>query len=188
MVLLKNWNWLATPPGPTFPTLFEQWCGSLTSYKNLISESASSRSKGRHSPNWANQAVAFASKSFSFCLFTGYDVDPRTHGSSSGYHSDEASPTTQKNEPSPIHDFRMPGMLEGQESPILSRKPVQPSDVIITVYKKFNFSERCQQAKKSSLNLDFITKWNILWFFACCKKSPVRICCSSSITVFKLIS
>ena len=27
----------------------------------------------------------------------------------------------------------MPGMLEGQESPILSRKPVQPSDVIITV-------------------------------------------------------
>ena len=96
------------------------------------------------SDHWANQAKA-ASVVIFYCFFSGYDVDPRTHGSSSGYHSDEASPTAQKNEPSSIHDFRMPGMLEDQESPILSRKPVQPSDVIITV--NTNFSERCQQEK-----------------------------------------
>ena len=35
-----------------------------------------------------------------------------------------------------MQDFRMPGMLEGQESPMLSRKPVEPSDVIITVRNK----------------------------------------------------
>lgn len=80
----------------------------------------------------------------------GYDVDPRTHGSSSGYHSDEASPTTQKNEPSPIHDFRMPGMLEGQESPILSRKPVQPSDVIITTRTELDKRGVLQTARNLS--------------------------------------
>jgi len=67
----------------------------------------------------------------------GYDYDPRPHGSSSGYHSDDASPT-RKNEAAPIQDFRMPGMLDGRESPTLSRKPVQPSDVIITTRTELN--------------------------------------------------
>ena len=32
-----------------------------------------------------------------------------------------------------MRDFRVPGMLDGHESPSLPRKPVQPSDIIITV-------------------------------------------------------
>lgn len=64
-----------------------------------------------------------------FCV-SGYDIDPRLHGNSSGYYSDEASPT-RKSETSPAQEFRMPGMLDGQENQ--SRKPVQPSDVVIMV-------------------------------------------------------
>ena len=64
------------------------------------------------------------------CCVSGYDIDPRPHGNSSGYHSDDASPT-RKSETSPTQDFRMPGMLDGQENQ--SRKLVQPSDVIIMV-------------------------------------------------------
>ena len=66
-------------------------------------------------------------------LFMSYppDVDVRPHGSSSGYYSDEYSPT-RKTEP-PHQDFGVPGMLHDQDSPKLSRKAVQPSDVIIMV-------------------------------------------------------
>ena len=31
---------LVTPPGSTFPTLFEEWYGSFLSHKNQINESA----------------------------------------------------------------------------------------------------------------------------------------------------
>ena len=68
-----------------------------------------------------------------FIDVSGYDIEPRPHGSSSGYHSDDASPT-RKNETAPLQDFRMPGMLDdGRESAALTRQPVQPSDVIIMV-------------------------------------------------------
>ncbi|XP_078349255.1 uncharacterized protein LOC144634229 isoform X2 [Oculina patagonica] len=58
----------------------------------------------------------------------GYDMDPRPHGNSSGYHSDDNSPT-RKSEASPIHEFRMPGMLDRHDSQ--TKKAVQPSDVVI---------------------------------------------------------
>ena len=66
MVLLKNWNLLVTPPGQRPLRFSNSGVGSLTSHKNRISESATFCSTGRHSPNWANQAVAVASKSFGF--------------------------------------------------------------------------------------------------------------------------
>ena len=60
----------------------------------------------------------------------GYDMEPRPHGNSSGYHSDDNSPT-RKSETHPIHEFRMPGMLDRHDSQ--SKKAVQPSDVVIMV-------------------------------------------------------
>ena len=62
---------------------------------------------------------------------SGYDVDPRLHGNSSGYHSDDASPI-KKSEGAPFQEFRMPGMLDSHDDH--SRKIVQPSDVVIMVY------------------------------------------------------
>ena len=61
---------------------------------------------------------------------SGYDVDPRLHGNSSGYHSDDASPI-KKSEGAPFQEFRMPGMLDSHDDH--SRKIVQPSDVVIMV-------------------------------------------------------
>ena len=75
----------------------------------------------------------------------GYDVDPRLHGNSSGYHSDDATPT-RKSEGAPIQEFRMPGMLDSlQENQ--SRKIVQPSDVVIMVIFINDFA--CPTVEKS---------------------------------------
>ena len=59
-------------------------------------------------------------------------METRPHGSSSGYHSDEAPPT-QKTKSPPLQEFHMPGMLGGRESPFPAGRVVQPNDVIITV-------------------------------------------------------
>ena len=58
-------------------------------------------------------------------------MDPRLHGNSSGYHSDDASPI-KKSEGASFQEFRMPGMLDSHDDH--SRKIVQPSDVVIMVY------------------------------------------------------
>ena len=72
---------------------------------------------------------------------SGYDVDPRLHGNSSGYHSDDASPM-KKSEGAPFQEFRMPGMLDSHDDH--SRKIVQPSDVVIMVYY-LRFSKDTQE-------------------------------------------
>ncbi|RMX38786.1 hypothetical protein pdam_00017686 [Pocillopora damicornis] len=68
-------------------------------------------------------------------LTNGYDVDPRLHGNSSGYHSDDASPM-KKSEGAPFQEFRMPGMLDSHDDH--SRKIVQPSDVVIMSRTELN--------------------------------------------------
>lgn len=68
-------------------------------------------------------------------LTNGYDVDPRLHGNSSGYHSDDASPI-KKSEGAPFQEFRMPGMLDSHDDH--SRKIVQPSDVVIMSRTELN--------------------------------------------------
>ena len=62
----------------------------------------------------------------------GYDIETRPHGSSSGYHSDDASLTQKAKSPS-LQEFHMPDMLGGRESPFPLGKVVHPKDVIITV-------------------------------------------------------
>ena len=82
---------------------------------------------------WNKSHVQIACISLSFpsiVAASGYDVDPRLHGNSSGYHSDDASPI-KKSEGAPFQEFRMPGMLDSHDEH--SRKIVQPSDVVIMV-------------------------------------------------------
>lgn len=76
------------------------------------------------------QCIAHRKSLTAFMCVLGYDMDPRPHGNSSGYHSDDNSPT-RKSEASPIHEFRMPGMLDRHDSQ--TKKAVQPSDVVIMV-------------------------------------------------------
>ena len=81
--------------------------------------------------NKYHEQIACISLSFpSIVAASGYDVDPRLHGNSSGYHSDDASPI-KKSEGAPFQEFRMPGMLDSHDDH--SRKIVQPSDVVIMV-------------------------------------------------------
>ena len=89
--------------------------------------------------NKYHEQIACISLSFpSIVAASGYDVDPRLHGNSSGYHSDDASPI-KKSEGAPFQEFRMPGMLDSHDDH--SRKIVQPSDVVIMVLL-FNFVKK----------------------------------------------
>lgn len=72
-------------------------------------------------------------------------METRPHGSSSGYHSDEA-PSTQKTKSPPLQEFHMPGMLGGRESPFPAGTVVQPNDVVITVIF------RCFSHRQTTIN------------------------------------
>lgn len=79
----------------------------------------------------------------------GYDIETRPHGSSSGYHSDDASPTQKAKSPS-LQEFHMPGMLGGRESPFPLGKVVHPKDVIITTRTELDKRGVLQTAENSS--------------------------------------
>ncbi|XP_068720831.1 uncharacterized protein [Montipora capricornis] len=78
-----------------------------------------------------------------------YDIETRPHGSSSGYHSDDASPTQKAKSPS-LPEFHMPGMLGGRESPFPLGKVVHPKDVIITTRTELDKRGVLQTAENSS--------------------------------------